>query len=248
MARIRTIKPDFFTSEEVVDMPLHVRLLYIALWCEADREGRLVWRPRTLKLRYFPGDSFDVVDACQHLVDTGHVVLYGDGLAHIPTFLDHQHINPRESQSTLPAPHEVARVIDASGTRGARDSDGHVRASDAQVGREGKEGIQNASGDDAKDPASQPRSASRFAEFWQAWPVGPRKQAKTECAKKWKTKGLDHFADTILSHLGEISGTKQFQDFTPAPLTYLNQRRWEDGTPCTTTEPSAGSSLFRGAL
>lgn len=241
MARIRTIKPDFFTSEEVVDMPLHVRLLYIALWCEADREGRLVWRPRTFRLRYFPGDGFDIEEACQHLVDTGHVVLYGDGLAHIPTFLDHQHINPRESQSTLPAPQEVARVIDASGTRGKRDSDG-------QVGKEGKEGTQHASEDDAKDSASQPRSASRFADFWQAWPVGPRKQAKAECAKKWKAKGLDRLADAILSHIKEISGTQQFRDYTPAPLTYLNQRRWEDGSPCTSADPCTGSNLFKGAL
>ena len=116
MARIRTIKPEFFTSEDVVDMPHHDRLLYIALWCEADREGRLVWKPRTIKMRYFPADDFDVAEACERLVSTGHVVLYGDGLAYIPTFLDHQHINPREAQSTLPAPED----IDACATRAPR--------------------------------------------------------------------------------------------------------------------------------
>ena len=41
MARIRTIKPDFFTSEDIVGLTPEARLLYIALWCEADREGRL---------------------------------------------------------------------------------------------------------------------------------------------------------------------------------------------------------------
>ncbi len=229
-------------------MPLHVRLLYIALWCEADREGRLVWRPRTFKLRYFPGDDFDIEDACQHLVESGHVVLYGDGLAHIPTFLDHQHINPRESQSTLPPPHETARVDDASGTREARVSDAYMPVSDAQVGREGKEGERDASPKDDAQPASQPRSASRFAEFWEAWPSSPRKLAKAECTKKWRAHGLDAVADTVLEHLRAISSTQQFRDFTPAPLTYLNQRRWEDGPPSAVPSSSsqATSNLFKG--
>ena len=39
VARIRTIKPDFFTSEDIVVLTPWARLLYIALWCEADREG-----------------------------------------------------------------------------------------------------------------------------------------------------------------------------------------------------------------
>ena len=45
MARIRTIKPEFFTSEDIVALSPLARLLFIALWCEADREGRLVWKP-----------------------------------------------------------------------------------------------------------------------------------------------------------------------------------------------------------
>lgn len=255
MARIRTIKPEFFTSEEVVDMPMHVRLLYIALWCEADREGRLVWKPRTIKMRYFPADNFDIVEACECLVSTGHVVLYGDGLAYIPTFLDHQHINPRESQSTLPSPIENSRVNDASATREPRVDNAPVTHTCAPVTHreegKGKEGIQHASASDAIGVAPQTRSASRFAEFWLAWPPGPRKQAKAECEKKWKSRGLDSDAEQILDHVRAISQTKQFRDFTPAPLTYLNQRRWLDGNPSGSAGEQAGQqtdSLFRGAI
>jgi len=52
VARIRTIKPEFFTSEDIVSLAPLTRLLYIALWCEADKEGRLAWKPLTFKLRY----------------------------------------------------------------------------------------------------------------------------------------------------------------------------------------------------
>lgn len=40
MSHIRTIKPQFFTSEDVVELSLGARLLYIATWCEADRSRR----------------------------------------------------------------------------------------------------------------------------------------------------------------------------------------------------------------
>lgn len=132
MARIRTIKPEFFTSEDIVSLTPMARLLYIALWCECDKEGRLTWKPRTMKLRYFPGDDCNIEAMCTELIGAGLVNLYGDGLAYIPQFAKHQHINPRESASILPDPDD-SRV----GTR--RNTSARVNSKiDPQVGREGK--------------------------------------------------------------------------------------------------------------
>jgi hypothetical protein len=142
MARIRTIKPEFFTSEDIVSMSPLSRLLYVALWCEADREGRMLWKPRTFKMRYFPGDACDIEAMCAEIVSAGLVKLYGDGMAYVPAFSKHQHINPRESASSLPAP-------DASRTRRPRVSTGDGTVSDAQGGREGREGKEG----DAPSPA-----------------------------------------------------------------------------------------------
>jgi uncharacterized phage protein (TIGR02220 family) len=136
MARIRTIKPEFFTSEDIVALQPFARLLYIALWCEADREGRLAWRPQTFKMRYLPADSVDIGALCQELTGRELVQLYGNGYAFIPGFASHQHVNPREAASKLPEPSFTRN--DASSTRKAR-------VSDTQVGREGKEGIEHAS-------------------------------------------------------------------------------------------------------
>lgn len=135
MARIRTIKPEFFTSEDIVSLPSDLaRLFYIALWCEADREGRLKWKPMTFQLRYFPKRTDEEIAAVgAELLERGHVVLYGDGLAWLPKFLHHQHINPREAKSNLPQP--PVDSVDNS-----RVSDASARVSDTQVGREGKEG------------------------------------------------------------------------------------------------------------
>jgi hypothetical protein len=122
MARIRTIKPDFFTSDDICALTPLARLLYVGLWCEADRAGRLVWMPRVFKRRYLPDDAVDIESLAGELLTRGLVVLYGEGLAHIPTFSRHQHVNPREAASKLPSP----------------DGDASARADDAQGGRERK--------------------------------------------------------------------------------------------------------------
>lgn len=126
MARIRTIKPEFFTSEDIVSLSPLARLFYVSLWCEADKAGRFEWKPKTFKLRYLPGDSCDVDMLAQELFDAGLVVLYSAGgktFADIPTFAKHQVINNRESESTIPP-----RVPHASATR----------ESGRKEGREGK--------------------------------------------------------------------------------------------------------------
>jgi hypothetical protein len=139
VARIRTIKPEFFTSEDIVARSPMARLLYIALWCEADKEGRFVWKPATFKLRYLPGDDCNVQALCSELVDAGLVVLYGDGYAYIPAFKAHQHINPRESDSQLPEPDAKTTRQPRVGTRQSRDNDATVTRREEGKGREGKE-------------------------------------------------------------------------------------------------------------
>lgn len=137
MARIRTIKPEFFTSEDVVSVSPLARLLYAGLWCEADREGRVAWKPVTLAIRYMPReqDQFEAV-ACE-LTERNMVVLYGPGYAWIPTFLLHQRPNPREAKSVIPAP--PVEIVDKFNRDypqlHAANLDLH-----AQGGREGKEG------------------------------------------------------------------------------------------------------------
>lgn len=158
MARIRTIKPEFFTSDDICSLSFAARLLYIGIWCESDREGRLEWRPRNLKRRYLPDDDVDINALCSELIDSGLVVLYGDGLAYIPTFSKHQHVNPREAASTITAPESTrqSRVNDASVTREERDSD-------VQGGKErkGKEGELRVDTTRARSP-----SGSRLPDGW----------------------------------------------------------------------------------
>jgi hypothetical protein len=135
MARIRTIKPEFFRhealfeAERATDLPL--RLAYAGLWTAADREGRFKWKPRELKLDCLPYDDVDFAAVLDALHQCGAVVKYtfeGAEYGHIPSWHKHQHINQREAQSTLPDPASASTCmhIPAHGEGKGREGNGNI--------------------------------------------------------------------------------------------------------------------------
>lgn len=80
-----------------------------------------------------------------------------------------------------------------------------------------------------KNISSVTPTTSRFDDFWASWPSSKRKVARAECEKKWFKLNLDKVADSIIASVGKLKKTEQWTTgFDPAPLTYINQRRWED--------------------
>ncbi|BAO89053.1 hypothetical protein [Caballeronia cordobensis] len=141
MARIRTVKPKLFTHEGLFDAEhetgLPLRLSFIGLFTEADREGRFQWRPRTLKAAILPFDDLDFEAVLEALVRYGFIIKYRSRLTRnarvkhassemlgcaqasfpdaenreflgfIPTFTHHQAINNKEPPSELDAPSDT---------------------------------------------------------------------------------------------------------------------------------------------
>jgi uncharacterized phage protein (TIGR02220 family) len=62
MSRIRTIKPEFWTSEQVVDCSPTARLLFIGMWNFCDDQGIHPASTKRLKMEIFPADSFTLDD------------------------------------------------------------------------------------------------------------------------------------------------------------------------------------------
>ena len=132
MARIRTIKPEFFRHAALYDAEkasgLPLRLAFAGLWTAADREGRFRWQPRVLKLDCLPYDECDFGEVLEALARSGFIMKYeinGESFGCIPGWKNHQFVNNRETPSKLPAPiegkAEEPRVVDASGTRESND-------------------------------------------------------------------------------------------------------------------------------
>lgn len=115
MARSRTIKPGFFTNDLLAELEPLVRLLFAGIWTLADREGRLLDRPRKIKAETLPYDDIDTEAALQQLGARDFLQRYEvDGVRYIQVtnWLTHQHPHPKEEPSKLPAPpeHSVSPV------------------------------------------------------------------------------------------------------------------------------------------
>ena len=62
MARIRTVKPEFWTDEKVVECSPTARLLFIGLWNFCDDYGSHQYSPKQIKMEIFPGDDFKMIE------------------------------------------------------------------------------------------------------------------------------------------------------------------------------------------
>ncbi|MDT8452305.1 MAG: hypothetical protein RQ936_06115 [Gammaproteobacteria bacterium] len=79
MARIRTTKPEFWTSEQVVECPPLARLLFIGIWNFCDDAGIHPASFKRLKMEVFPGDDLSISDVeglVADLIDNGLLIAY----------------------------------------------------------------------------------------------------------------------------------------------------------------------------
>jgi len=73
------------------------------------------------------------------------------------------------------------------------------------------------------------KTTNRFDEFWENYP-NVRKVNKKTCIERWANKNLDAIADEVIGYVKKMKDTQSWKDgFSPAPLTMLNQERWNDG-------------------
>lgn len=112
LARIRTVKPEFWTDDAIGALSRDARLLYIATWNLADDEGLLRWTPAYLKASVFMYDddisTADVEAMMNEIVAQEMVFPYVAGkarqrLGYIVNFRRHQRIN-RPQPGKLPPP------------------------------------------------------------------------------------------------------------------------------------------------
>ncbi|AAK94354.1 replication initiation protein [Myxococcus phage Mx8] len=107
MARIRSIKPDFFLDEELAVLSPMARLFFIGLWTQADKEGLLEYRPARLKASIFPYHDADV-PALMDELEAGQFVQRYEAeekvCVSIRNFAKHQRPHPKETAFGLPPP------------------------------------------------------------------------------------------------------------------------------------------------
>jgi hypothetical protein len=112
MARIRSIKQDFFLDEELAECDMAARILFEGLWVIADKAGRLSDRPQRIKPQILPYDDVDVDVLLAQLADRNFIIRYeaeGRRYIQIRNFLRHQKPHPKEPESIIPPPDAVEK-------------------------------------------------------------------------------------------------------------------------------------------
>lgn len=181
MARIRTIKPEFWTSEQIMECSPNARLLFIGLWNFCDDAGIHPASPKTLKAEIFPSDDIsasEVEGLVGELIAQGLLEKYEVAGHHYwaVTGWHHQRIDqptfkhPRPD-GTVPAgaARRRAERLQANQTEGVRQLFGEQGANSRRAVGEcsppegnGREGKGHGKGDEnhVAQPASLPPAPS----------------------------------------------------------------------------------------
>lgn len=251
MARMRSIKPEFWTDLKLARLSRDARLLYISLWNQADEHGRLHGDARYVKGHCLPYDddlSLVAIDRLlTELQGAGRVQRYdfeGDPYLFLPRLAKHQRLEAEKVPSRLPAPPPVdetrrSEAHSESGAdetaRGADETESGATSSETIVALQVAGSREHVAG--ARTARTRPAVADTpvgFAEFWQAYP----KRVGKKGAEKSYARALKAGATPAELLAGAQRYTQQVSgkdpEFVAHPQTWLNQGRWEDEPPQTT--------------
>jgi hypothetical protein len=144
MARIRSIKPEFWESEALGTLPVEARLLFIGLVSHADDDGRQRGNPAFIAKKVFPYDETiggaEVAGWLGLLEGIDVVIRYeveGQKFLQVTNFCKHQRIN-RKTDSVIPSPHTHGALIASSVSDPGDGASGREGKGEEGSGGEGK--------------------------------------------------------------------------------------------------------------
>ena len=176
MARIRSVKPDLFSSFTLANVSIHARFLFIGLFTEADDEGRMIDSPKKLTGSLFPHDENvtekKVEGWLKELEAQGCIVRYTAGHGRylaLPEWKNHQRVS-HPLPSKIPSPSETLPNISGESRETFRPE------LEGEGEGEGEQGSALAASD----------GASSFDEFWDIYPQrNGKKLGKGKATAKW---------------------------------------------------------------
>lgn len=246
MARIRTIKPEFWDSPSLPADPW-ARLTFIALWNWADDYGVGTFNERELLGFIFPNDEW--VDSCKlhewlMSVETAFdLVFFKVGRRayyYIPSWDSHQTVN-RPSKKRNPSVDdadefftlardsgEVAKNREALTEGSCKTHESLTEPSCKVYGGTGT-GTGTGSGTGTTSSSAAASDGSPYTDdFLEWWKHYPRKQDKGGAFKAWKKIKHATLEELIAGADRYANDPNRTDQYTKHAATWLNNRSWED--------------------
>jgi hypothetical protein len=212
MARIRTVKPDFFTHPSITPLSIPARLLLLSLLTQADDEGRLYDQATRIRgLAFGDKDRVNIEALLAELADHRRILRYemdGRDCIEIIGFHDHQRVN-RPSPSDIPAP----------GLFSEPSLNGQGVLTEGSLGEwKGRE----RKGMERKGSGVPPR----FDEFWAVYPIHrDRKAAEIAWAKAVTRAEPDAIIEAAARYRDDPNRDPAKTKYAQG---WLNGDRWQD--------------------
>lgn len=243
--RIRSIKPEFWRSEDITSLPISSRLTFIGLWNYADDNGVGDAREAVIAADLYAEDiardfteaSVRVHDDLNALENAGLIVRYMVGkkrLLHITTWSEHQVIN-RPSKGhcyPLPTAETVEAYRDSLRTQGGLTEPSLPGAGEQGSRGTGEQGITTSP--EPPVPATEPKRATyppEFDEWWRTYPKhknGSKKDAYAEWRKATKIIAPAELL-RLTSEYADHPGVSDV-DYCPDAHRWLKGHKWETVT------------------
>ena len=133
MARSRNIKPSIFKNELLGEADPLLTIVFIGLWCLADREGRLEDRPKRIKAEILPyRDLTDFNGYLTVLERMDFIQRYeadGEAYIQVTNFKKHQAPHKTERASEIPEPPAKTKSCPVTVKAPLSNGDDHVKES-----------------------------------------------------------------------------------------------------------------------
>lgn len=228
--RIRSIKPEFWSSEDIGDLPWDVRLLFIGLWSYVADSGVGRDNPKLILADLFPLEDdpretlATVSRGLATLSDAGLITRYRVGtkrFLHIANWAAHQKID-KPTRSPFPPPTCEDAVFGEPSREARESSPPGAREQGTKGSREqGSEGPSSDKSDEG----------DRFDEFWDAY---DKKDGRKGCVGAYRTAlkkpGVteDLLIAAARSYVEWQKREGKHPQYTKNPLTWLRGEHWTD--------------------
>ena len=243
--RARNLKPGFFQNEYLAELQPLARILFCGLWCSADRNGRLEYRPKKLKAEILPYDDVDVALLVKDLETSPDRFIYrytvaGREYIQISNFSSHQEPHPRE-KALWPAPEEADAASNQQPSENLPETC-QIRFLSSSLNPSSlnpsslNPSLLNHKEESKECVAASPQKTAKtlvypsdFELFWQEYPSHIDKRRSYGCWKARQKEGIT--SDQLTACAGNYAAARRGEDqrFTMHPSTFLGPgRRWEE--------------------
>ena len=211
----RILKESITTSSTIDNLSWQAECFFYRLIVNCDDFGRMDGRTAVLLARCFPlrigkVKEKDIQDWLRELISNDFIFMYKNGTEYLQVKSWDKHQQIRAKRSKFPEYDDTCH---------------HLISDDFKCHR-------NPIQSESNPNTNPPKAYDYFSDFWREY---PKKVSKPDAQKAFaKIKMDDALMEKVMAALFESMESDQWKaengKFIPHPATWLNKRRWEDGT------------------